>query len=55
MLVPSGYSRSAMLNVLGLIGFAIFIVCVIAVAAGITWVVVRLSPGKKPAPAPPKT
>ena len=45
-----------MLNVLGLIGFAIFIVCVIAVAAGITWLVVRLSPGKKQgaAPAPPK-
>ena len=56
MLGPYGYSRSAVLNVLGLIGFAIFIVCVIAIAAGITWLVVRLSPGKKPgaAPAPPK-
>ena len=53
MLGPCGYSRSAMLNVLGLIGFAVFIVCVIAAAAGITWLVVRLSPGKKPKPAPP--
>jgi len=31
-------------NVLGLIGFAVFIVCTIALAAGITWTVVRLSP-----------
>jgi hypothetical protein len=31
-------------NVLGLIGFAIFIACTIALAAGITWLVVRVSP-----------
>jgi uncharacterized membrane protein len=31
-------------TVLGLIGVAVFIVCVIALAAGVTWVVVRLSP-----------
>jgi hypothetical protein len=31
-------------NVLGLIGFAVFIVCTIALAAGITWLVVRISP-----------
>jgi hypothetical protein len=39
-------------NVLGLIGLAIFIVCVIGLAAFVTWVVVRLSPKpkqKKPA------
>jgi flagellar basal body-associated protein FliL len=30
--------------VLGLIGIAIFIVCVIALAAGVTWLVVRISP-----------
>jgi len=30
--------------VLGLIGLAIFIVVMIALAAGVTWVVVRLSP-----------
>ena len=29
---------------LGLIGLAIFIVVMIALAAGVTWVVVRLSP-----------
>jgi hypothetical protein len=43
-------------DVLGLIGFAIFIVCTIALAAGITWAVVRISPkpkqaAKKPEPA----
>jgi uncharacterized BrkB/YihY/UPF0761 family membrane protein len=31
-------------NVLGLIGFAVFIVCVIALAAAITWAVVKVSP-----------
>ncbi len=31
-------------TVLGLIGLVVFIVCVIALAAGITWVVVKLSP-----------
>jgi hypothetical protein len=30
--------------VLGLIGIAIFIVAIISLAAGVTWVVVRLSP-----------
>jgi len=33
-----------MANVLGLIGFALFIVCTIALAAAITWGVVRISP-----------
>jgi hypothetical protein len=31
-------------NVLGVLGIAVFIVCVIALAAGVTWTVVRLSP-----------
>jgi hypothetical protein len=31
-------------NVLGLIGLAVFIVCVIGLAASVTWLVVRLSP-----------
>jgi hypothetical protein len=31
-------------TVLGLVGIAIFIPCVIALAAGVTWVVVKLSP-----------
>jgi len=34
-------------DVLGLIGFAIFIVCTIALAAGVTWLVVRVSPSPK--------
>jgi hypothetical protein len=39
---------------LGLIGIAVFIVCVIALAAGVTWLVVRISPSpdkKKQKPA----
>ena len=36
-----------MANALGLIGLAVFIVCVIALAAGITWLVVKISPKKK--------
>jgi hypothetical protein len=37
-------------TVLGLIGLAVFIVCVIALAAGVTWLVVKISPapGSKP-------
>jgi hypothetical protein len=37
-------------NVLGLIGFVVFILCVLGIAAGVTWLVVRLSPSKKPKP-----
>jgi hypothetical protein len=40
-----------LLDILGLIGFAVFIVCVIGAAAGITWLVVKFSPAKKPKPA----
>jgi hypothetical protein len=41
---------------LGLLGIVVFIVCVIALAAGVTWLVVRISPSpdkkkNKPAPA----
>jgi len=32
-------------NVLGLVGIAVFIVAIISLAAAVTWVVVRLSPG----------
>jgi len=39
-------------TVLGLIGVAVFIVCVVSLAAGVTWVVVRLSPA--PASSKPK-
>ena len=46
-----------MATVLGLIGFAVFIVCTIALAAGVTWLVVRVSPLPKSAdtakPTPP--
>ena len=36
-----------MATALGLIGLAVFIVCVIALAAGITWLVVKISPKKE--------
>jgi hypothetical protein len=41
-------------NVLGILGILVFIACVIALAAGVTWLVVRVSPkpgGKKKQPA----
>jgi hypothetical protein len=44
-----------MSNVLGLLAFILFIVCIVGAAAGITWVVVRLSPPKKPDGPPAKT
>jgi len=40
-----------MATALGLVGLLIFIACVIALAAAITWLVVKISPttvGKKP-------
>jgi hypothetical protein len=39
-------------TVLGLIGLAVFIVCVVALAAGVTWLVVRLSPPPSSKPKP---
>jgi hypothetical protein len=33
---------------LGLLGVLVFIPCVIALAAGVTWAVVRLTPKPKP-------
>jgi hypothetical protein len=38
-----------MATVLGLIGLAVFIVAVIALAASVTWLVVKISPGRKKA------
>jgi hypothetical protein len=35
-------------NVLGLLAFLVYIAVVISVAAGVTWLVVRLTPAKKP-------
>ena len=42
-MVPRRYPSSVE-NVLGLIGILVFIVVMIALAAGVTWVVVRVSP-----------
>jgi hypothetical protein len=42
-------------DVLGLIGMVIFIVVTIALAAGVTWLVVKITPSgpkKKPKPEP---
>jgi hypothetical protein len=39
-----------MANVLGVLAFIVFIALVIATAAGVTWLVVKLSPPKKQPP-----
>ena len=49
------YSRSVVETVLGLIGMAVFIVATIALAAGVTWLVVKVTPSgprKKPETTP---
>jgi hypothetical protein len=38
------------MDVLGLLGMLVFCACVITLAAGITWLVVRFSPAKRPEP-----
>jgi len=35
-------------TLLGLIGILVWIVCVIGLAAAVTWVIVKLFPGRKP-------
>jgi hypothetical protein len=44
-----------MQSAIGLVLFVVYIAVIVAVAAGVTWLVVRLSPAKKPKPdtAPP--
>jgi len=42
-----------MTTVLGLVGIVLFCICVIALAAGVTWLVVKLSPAKKAKPTEP--
>jgi hypothetical protein len=37
-----------MMDAIGLFGMLLFCAAVIALAAGITWIVVRFSPAKKP-------
>jgi hypothetical protein len=34
---------------LGLLGVLVFVPCVIGIAAGVTWLVVRISPTRSPA------
>jgi hypothetical protein len=36
-----------MLDVLGLLGMLVYITCVIGLAAGVTWLVVKYSPMKR--------
>lgn len=36
------------MDVLGLLGMLVFIACVITLAAGVTWLVVKYSPAKRP-------
>lgn len=35
------------MDALGLLGFLVYIACVIAFAAGVTWLVVKYSPSKR--------
>ena len=44
-----------MSTALGLLGVALYIPTIIAIAAGMTWVVVKLSPGTKDAAAKAKS
>ena len=37
-----------MSNALGLLAFVAFVLAVVGTAAGVTWVVVRLTPSRKP-------
>jgi hypothetical protein len=43
-----------MQSALGLVAFVLYILAIVSLAAGLTWVVVRLTPAKKP-DATPKT
>jgi hypothetical protein len=43
-----GYCREAMETVLGLLGLAVFIIAVIAFAAGVTFIVIKVTPAEKP-------
>jgi hypothetical protein len=45
-------SSSAMHSALGLVLFVVYIAAIVSLAAGITWVVVRLTPAKKPDTSP---
>jgi len=40
------------MDALGLLGMLVFCACVIALAAGITWLVVKFSPAKSPEQTP---
>lgn len=42
-----------MQSALGLLGFVIYIAVIIAAAASVTWLVVKIVPPKKTDPAPP--
>jgi hypothetical protein len=41
-----------MQSALGLLGFVAYIAAIVALAAGVTWLVVRLTPAKKPDASP---
>jgi hypothetical protein len=41
-----------MQSALGLLGFVVYIAVIVAVAAGVTWLVVRVTPAKKPDTTP---
>ena len=40
------------LDILGLLGMIVYIACIIALAAGVTWLVVKLFPQQEKKPQP---
>jgi hypothetical protein len=42
-------------TILGLLGLVAYIVCIVAFAAAVTWVVVRLTPARRTKPAQPSS
>jgi hypothetical protein len=48
LVLTLGYCRVEVDTVLGLGGLVVFICCVIALAAAVTWAVVRILPAREP-------
>ena len=45
---PRGYCKEAVTTALGLLLFVVYIAAIVGTAAGVTWLVVRLTPSRKP-------
>ncbi len=45
-----GYSRDGLSNALGLLAFAAYVLVIVGAAAGVTWLVVRVTPTRQANP-----